>query len=268
MLPRRRWAEMTWEEIRDADTGAWIAVLPVAAVEQHGPHLPLGTDLHIMEGYLARALPLIPEALPVTVLPVQAVGVSPEHLAFPGTLTLPPELALRLWGELGASLARAGVRKLLILSSHGGNSAVVNILGRELRVRHGMLAVSGSLQRFGYPPGLFDAEEILHGIHGGDIETSLMLAFRPELVRTDRLADFTPASAALARRNRWLGTDRPFGFGWMSQDLHPTGGIGNAAAATREKGEAAAGHGARALVELLEEVHRFPLDDLSAGPSA
>jgi creatinine amidohydrolase len=266
VLPRRQWADMTWQEIHGADTGAWIAVLPVAAVEQHGPHLPLGTDLYILEGILARVLPLLPDDVPASALPVQAVGVSPEHLAFPGTLTLSPALALGAWTELGDSLARAGIRKLLVLSSHGGNSAVINILARELRVRHGMLAVSGSLQRFGYPDGLFDAAEIAHGIHGGDIETSLMLALRPDLVRADKLADFTPASVALAQHNTWLGADRPFGFGWMSQDLNGSGAIGHAARATRDKGEAAADHAARGLVALLGEIHRFAPDDLPTGP--
>jgi creatinine amidohydrolase len=266
MLPRRHWTDMTWEEVHGADAGAWIAVLPVAAVEQHGPHLPLGTDLHIMEGILARALPLIPDEIPASVLPIQAVGVSPEHFGFPGTLSLSPALALKAWTELGDSLARAGVKKIVILSSHGGNSAVINILARELRVRHAVLAVSGSLQRFGYPDGLFEAAEITHGIHGGDIETSLMLALRPELVRMDALADFAPASVALAARNRWLGSERPFGFGWMSQDLNAAGAIGNAARATRDKGEAAADRAAHGLAELLVEVHRFPLADLPAGP--
>jgi creatinine amidohydrolase len=265
-LPRRHWDEMSWEEIHGADTSAWIAVLPLAAVEQHGPHLPLGVDRYIMQGYLDAALPLVPDGLPVSVLPLQAVGKSDEHLAFPGTLTLAPETAIAAWTEIGESVARAGLRKLVLVNSHGGNAAVIDIVARNLRVRAGMLVVTASLHRFGYPDGLFDTAEIAHGIHGGDIETSLMLAFRPDLVRLDRLADFTPASRAMAERYRWLNADRPFGFGWMTQDLHPSGAAGDASRATREKGEAAAAHGARALVELLDDVRRFPVDSLPKGP--
>jgi creatinine amidohydrolase len=266
MLPRRDWTEMSWEDVHGADTGGWIAVLPVAAVEQHGPHLPLGVDLHIMQGYIAATLPLIPADLPVSFLPVQAVGKSDEHLDFPGTLTLSAATAIAAWTEIGESIARAGVRKLVLLNSHGGNASVIDIVARALRVRAGMLVVTASFHRFGYPAGLFDAAEQAHGIHGGAIETSLMLAFRPDLVRTERIADFVPASLAMAERYRWLSADRPFGFGWMSQDLNAAGAIGDATAASREKGEAAAAHGARGLVELLEDIRRFPLDALPAGP--
>jgi creatinine amidohydrolase len=265
-LPRRHWDEMSWEEIHGADTSNWIAMLPVAAVEQHGPHLPLGVDRYIVEGYVAAALPLLPDELPVSFLPVQAIGKSDEHLAFPGTLTIAAETAIAAWTEIGESLARAGVRKLVILNSHGGNVALLDTVARNLRVRAGMLAVPASLHRFGYPDGLFTAAEIAQGIHGGAIETSLMLAFRPDLVRTEKIADFVPAARAMAGRYRWLSADRPFGFGGMSQDLNPSGAIGDASLASREKGEAAAAHGARALVELMRDVHRFPLDALGRGP--
>ncbi|HVV92058.1 MAG TPA: creatininase family protein [Hyphomicrobiales bacterium] len=265
-LPRRQWDEMSWEEIHGADTSGWIAVLPVAAIEQHGPHLPLGVDRYIIRGYIDAALPLMAADLPVSFLPLQAVGKSDEHLHFPGTLTLAPETAIAAWTEIGESVARAGVRKLVLLNSHGGNVSVIDIVARNLRVRAGMLVVTASLHRFGYPEGLFTTAETAHGIHGGDIETSLMLAFRPDLVRAERTADFTPASLAMAERYRWLSADRPFGFGWMSQDLHPSGAIGDASLASREKGEAAAAHGARALVELLHDVRRFPLDALPKGP--
>ena len=265
-VPSRRWTDMTWEEFRGADTASWIAVLPVAAVEQHGPHLPLGVDLEIMQGYLARALPLIPGHLPVSFLPVQAVGKSNEHEAYPGTLSLSAETSIRAWTELGECVHRAGVRKIVLLNSHGGNSPIIDLVARELRVRFGMLAVLASFHRFGYPDGLFSDEEKAHGIHGGAIETSLMLTFAPDLVRSSKAENFVPASVAMARDYTWLRAGSPAGFGWMSQDLHPSGASGNASEATRAKGEAVADHGARALVALLEDVHRFPVHRLSPGP--
>ncbi len=103
MLPKRDWMEMTWADIAGGDTARWIAVLPLAAVEQHGPHLPLGVDTYIAEAYLARVRDLLPDDLPVTFLPVERVGVSAEHLSYPGTLTLSATTAIAAWTELGDS---------------------------------------------------------------------------------------------------------------------------------------------------------------------
>jgi creatinine amidohydrolase len=266
MLPKRHWTEMTWEDFRVGDAARWIAVLPVAAVEQHGPHLSVGTDGFIAEGYLARVFAHLPGELPVTFLPLQWIGQSDEHLAFPGTLSIGAETAMRAWIEIGESVHRAGVKKLVIVNSHGGNSAVLDLIARDLRVRLGMFAVSASWSRFGYPDGLFTDIERAHGIHGGAIETSLMLAMQPEAVKKDKAADFTPASLAMEREFARLRADRPAGFGWMAQDLNPAGALGNASAASREKGEAAAEYGARAFVELLQDVHRFDLKRLKQGP--
>src|ERR1700691_2677707 len=118
-LPRRDWMDMTWQDVAGAgaDAGRWIAVLPLAAVEQHGPHLPLGVDTFIAEAYVARVRELLPDGLPVTLLPVQRIGVSAEHLAYPGTLTHSAATAIAAWTELGDSLARAGVRKLVLVTS-------------------------------------------------------------------------------------------------------------------------------------------------------
>jgi creatinine amidohydrolase len=266
MLPRRDWLDMTWQDLAGADTARWIAVLPVAAVEQHGPHLPLGVDTFIAEAYLDRVRPILPPDLPVTFLPVQRIGQSDEHLAFPGTLTLSSATVIKGWSEIAESVHRAGLRKLAIVTSHGGNLQAIELIARELRVRLGMLVVVCAWHRFGYPDGLFTAHERHHGIHGGDIETSLMLAARPDLVRMDRAAPAESASVAMEREFKWLHTYRPAGFGWMTQDLHPSGAVGDATLATPEKGEAALAHGARAFVGLLGEVDRFDLSRLGKGP--
>jgi creatinine amidohydrolase len=267
-LPSRNWMEMTWQEVAGADTARWIAVLPLAAVEQHGPHLPLGVDTYIAEAYLARVETMLPADLPVTVLPVQRVGVSVEHLSFPGTLTLSATTAIATWTELGESLCRAGVRKLVLVTSHGGNVAAMEIVARDLRTRLGMLAVTVGWHRFGYPDGAFSAEEKKHGIHGGDIETSLMLAAQPGTVRMEKAANAKPESIAMAREFKWLSAYRPAGFAWMTQDLHPSGAVGDATPATAAKGEASLARGAEAFVELLREVDRFDLSRLREGPLA
>ncbi len=262
----RFWTDLAWTDFQTRDMGAVIAVLPVAAVEQHGPHLPTGVDSMIMEGYLARVLERLPADLPALFLPLQRVGVSVEHEAFPGTLSLSFETAARAWLEIGASVRRTGCRKLVILNSHGGNAAVMEAVARELRARHGMLAVTASWRRFGYPDGLFTEPELAHGIHGGDVETSLMMAFRPDLVREEELADFHSAGADMEREFAWLGAVAPVGFGWMSQDLSESGAMGDASLANADKGEAAADYGVTAFIELLRDVEAFDLARLVDGP--
>jgi creatinine amidohydrolase len=267
-LPKRDWAEMTRADFAGANTAGWIAVLPLAAVEQHGPHLPLEVDVFIAEAYLARARKIIPPELPVTFLPLQPVGLSQEHVAFPGTQTLSAEGAIRAWTEIGDSLHQAGLRKLVLMTSHGGNSAIMEIVARDLRARNDMLVVTCAWHRLGYPDGLFSTEEQKHGIHGGEIETSIMLAARPDAVQMDKADNFIPATVAMEKEFRWLNASRPAGFGWMTQDLHPSGAVGNAKAATVAKGEAALAHGAKAFVELLQEIDRFDLSALRKGPLA
>ena len=236
-----------------------IAVLPVAAVEQHGPHLPVGVDTYIAEAYLTRVRTLLPDNTPAVFLPVQAVGASDEHRAFRGTLTLSPETALRAFVEIGESVVRTGIRKLVFINSHGGNITLIDLAARQLRVKHGILAVHASWGRFGYPEGLFSVAERTHGIHGGDIETSIMLASWPHLVRREKIADFRPRTYAMERDHAYLRADSPAGFGWMAQDLHPCGAVGDASLATAEKGKATLDHGARAFVALLRDVAAFAL---------
>ncbi|MGO9700390.1 MAG: creatininase family protein [Xanthobacteraceae bacterium] len=269
-LPRRDWMEMTWQDIAGAGeaTRRWIAVLPLAAVEQHGPHLPLGVDTFIAEAYLARVRKILPDELPVTFLPVQRIGVSVEHLAYPGTLTLCAATAIAVWTELGESLARAGLRKLVLVTSHGGNVSAMELVARDLRARLGILAVTVGWHRFRYPDGTFSREEKKHGIHGGDIETSLMLAAMPETVRMDKAPQATPATIAMAHEFKWLGAYRPAGFAWMTQDINETGAIGDSTLASAAKGETALAHGSQAFVELLCEVDRFDLARLREGPLA
>jgi creatinine amidohydrolase len=266
VLPERDWVAMTWQDLAAAETARWIAVLPIAAVEQHGPHLPLGVDAFVAEAYLARAREALPAALPVTFLPMLTIGTSDEHRFFPGTLTLSAETVIRLLTEVAESVARAGVRKLVIVNSHGGNVPAIAIAARELRVRLGLLVVACSWSRFGYPPGLFTEEERTHGVHAGDIETSIMLAHRPDAVRTEQVGNFPSAALAMEQEFKWLGAERPSGFGWAVLDLHASGAVGDASAASGPKGAAALAYGAQAFIELLGEVDRFDLTRLKSGP--
>ncbi len=264
--PPRDWTSIDWSSVDAADAARWIAVLPLAATEQHGPHLPLATDVTIAEAYLARVRELVADTVPVTFLPIQAVGISTEHIDFPGTRTLSTEAALKQWKALGESVARRGLRKLIIVTSHGGNSAAMTLVAQDLRAHHGLLAVTVSWSRFGVPDGLFPEQEVRHGIHGGAVETSIMLATSPEQVRVHAIADFRPNSMDIEQRYRWLSTQRPAPFAWQAQDLHESGAVGNATLASAEKGRLLLEHGARGFIELLEDVDKFDVKALSRGP--
>lgn len=255
-LPRRQWVDMTTTEFARLPPET-IAVLPVAAVEQHGPHLPVYVDACLNAGIVERAAAMLPEDLPVTFLPMQPVGKSNEHLAFPGTLSLSMDTIVGLWTDIAESVARAGVRKLVILNSHGGQPQVAQIVAREMRVRRRMLVVCANSFDLGMPEGAFSAEELRHGIHGGAYETSMMLALRPDLVQMEKAEDFVPLSVLMARDFRFLSPEGTAQFGWQTQDLHASGACGNALEADEAHGRDCLAMQAEALVALLGEVHRF-----------
>jgi creatinine amidohydrolase len=264
-LKSRYWWDLSTRDFAALDMGQVIALQPVAAVEQHGPHLPLRVDAAINEGILARAIAIMPHDLPVLILPAFPVGKSDEHIAFPGTLTLSHETLARVWFEIGESLHRAGCRKILFYNSHGGNPPVMDIVTRDLRVKCGMLAVAASWFATIDTGDLFGAAERRHGIHGGEEETSMMLHLHPGLVDKAQVRDFASSSAAMAREFKLLTAEGPVAFAWMTQDLNPSGACGNAAAADAERGRTVVERAAGALVDLLQDMDRFPLEDLHAG---
>jgi creatinine amidohydrolase len=214
-----------------------------------------------MEGMLAETIALLPADLDIRILPVQPVGKSNEHIFQPGTLTLPPSVLIEAWTELGASVARMGIRKIVFINSHGGNEEVMGIVTRELRVRHAMMAVKTSWERFGRPESLFSPEEEHYGIHGGDVETSLMLHFRPELVDMAKAENFPSRVAEAELEFALLRQTGKHAFAWVAGDLNPHGVVGNAAAATAEKGRATAKFQAEGFVRLLRDIRNAKLND-------
>ncbi|MBR0835399.1 creatininase family protein [Bradyrhizobium manausense] len=266
MTPSRDWSDIRWTDAAPADVSRWIAVLPLAATEQHGPHLPLETDVLIAEAYLARVREVLPATLPATFLPIEPVGISTEHIDYPGTQTLPTEVALKRWTEIGRDVARRGVKKLVIITSHGGNSAAMMLVAQDLRAHQKMFVVTTSWSRLSAAEKLFPADEVRHGIHGGAVETSIMLARYPGQVRKDAIADFPASSIAMEQQFRWLSTQRPAPFAWQAQDLNASGAVGNATLAVAAKGEQLIDQGARAFCELLTEVDNFDVSRLAKGP--
>lgn len=248
------WALRRAPEFLTVDPGTSIAILPTAAIEQHGPHLPVGTDTLIMEGMLDILRQTCPDDLGPWILPVQAVGKSNEHLWAKGTATLTAATALSAWSEIGLSVARAGFRKIVIVNSHGGNLDLISILSRELRVAAGMLAVKCQWGSFGHPDGMFSDHEKTFGIHGGDVETSLMLAFAPETVDMTKAVNFVSSAQTDA-----IPPTGPVSRGWIASDLNPDGTVGDASKATMDKGHATAHHQVAGFIGLLREVRDMPV---------
>ena len=275
--PSRFWADLSTRDfaqlISAGEAERTIAVLPVAATEQHGPHLPLSVDTLLIDGVVAAALPHLAPDLNVLFLPTQAVGLSPEHAAFAGTLTLKTETILRLWTDIAESVAAAGIRKLLLLNSHGGQVSVMDLVARDLRARLDLLVYSVSW--FNLPltgtdgqdlNALFSAIEHRFGIHGGDIETSMMLALAPAQVNMAQARDFRSSAQERAQRFDVLGNGKSAKLGWQTQDYNAAGAVGNAANATVEKGRALVEAAGRSLARLLAEMDQLPLSTLVAKP--
>jgi creatinine amidohydrolase len=255
------WGDFTAREFETLDAEKTIAVLPVAAIEQHGPHLPVSTDFAIMNGMLETVFAILPPATDVRFLPVQAVGKSNEHLYQPGTLTIDAPSLIAHWTALGRSVARAGVRKLVFINSHGGNEEIMGIVARELRVECAMMAVKTSWMRFGLPAGMYSETEQAFGIHGGDVETSLMLHFHPHLVDFARAMNFHSSVQDARASLSMLAPTGTHAFAWIARDLNREGVVGEAAEATAEKGRLTALHQASGFAKLLAEIESARLGD-------
>ena len=264
-LASRFWADLSTQEFDSLDRERTIAVLPVAATEQHGPHLSVSVDTDLLEGVIHAALPHLAPDLPVLFLPTQAVGFSLEHQAFAGTLSLSAATVIRLWTELGESVAKSGIQKLVILNSHGGNVGLLDVVARDLRARLNLLVYSVSW--FNLPLGdaveqMFTAHEHRFGIHAGQIETAMMLALKPDRVRMDLAENFASASEQRAQLFEILGNGKSAKLGWQIQDYNPSGAVGNAQAATAEQGHALLKAAGLALAKLLAEI------DQTSAPKA
>jgi creatinine amidohydrolase len=232
-----------------------IAVLPVAATEQHGPHLPVSVDHVIVDGIIAHAVAIMPSDLPVAILPTMPIGKSNEHASFLGTLTLSVETLIRVWSEIGDNLASQGITKFVLFNSHGGQVSVMDIVVRDLRVKHQMLAIASSWFAWPLPEGIDGA----HDIHAGELETAMMRYLTPEQVVMERAQNFHSATRDWQESFKYLGLTPAGKIGWQTQDLNPAGACGDAKSATVALGEKLVKHAAAQFIEMLSEVNRCPL---------
>ncbi len=258
-LKSHYWWDLKARDFAALDMSHIVAVLPVGAVEQHGPHMPVRVDAAINAGIVERMVALLPADAPVLVLPALPIGKSNEHTAFPGTLTLSHDTLARVWFEVAESVHRAGCRRVVLFNSHGGQPQVMEIVCRELRVKLDMFAVACSWFRITDVADLFGPRELEHGIHAGEVETSLMLHLHGDLVDMEHAGDFVPATVRMAETGGLLTAEGAVGYGWQIQDLHPSGACGNAAAADAARGGEVLERAARQLARLLDEVARHPL---------
>ena len=266
-LATHRWAELNTRDFAALDPARAVAVLPLGATEQHGPHLPLSVDTVLVEGVVNAALSHLAPTDPVLVLPTQTLGLSTEHTAFAGTLHVSPQTLIQLWCDIGASVARAGVKKLLMFNAHGGNVGLMDVVAREMRAQHGLIVYSSSWYNLPLDAavmGQFSPDEHRFGVHAGDIETSMMLALSPAQVNMAEARNFASTSQERAKHYAVLGNGKSAKLGWHMQDYNPQGAAGNAAAATVAKGEALVQSAGEQLALLLKELVVLPLSTVRA----
>lgn len=253
------WNELNTYDFAHLSPEKTVAILPLASTEQHGPHLPVATDVAIANGMLDELKTQRPDDLDILVLPTQEIGKANEHVYGPGSLSFGPEILIPAWTAIGTKVAEAGIRKLVMVNSHGGNADIMSIVGRELRVRHQMAVICTHWGRFGHPDGLISEHERQFGIHGGEVETSLMLHFRPELVRMENAQNFVSKAES---RSKFMQPAPPHVLSWLAHDLNPHGVVGDATKGSAEKGEIICRHQVAGFVELLREFEGFSLDEL------
>ena len=253
------WQDLTPSAIRHLAQQDAVIVLPLAAIEQHGEHLPLSTDLDICMGLIEAAGQHLPESLPVCVLPAISVGMSDEHSAFAGSLSLNIEAALATVTALGRSVAAAGFHRLVLFNSHGGNKALVDLAALRLRMTHQMLVVRANYFRFAPPPDVLPAEELRHGLHGGALETAMMLHLAPHKVRREAIDAFPGLGVDLAMQGAMLAPEGEAGLGWMAQDLHPMGVAGDARLASEAMGGRLVAHFGQRLARVIRDAQMFDL---------
>lgn len=252
--PYRDFTALRWTEIADRLSERSIIVLPLGAIEQHGPHLPLNTDAVIAETVARATVAERGDELDVWILPTLSFTKSNEHAHFPGTVWLSADTLLSVLDDIGRCVAMLPARRLVFFNGHGGNSALVNVANREIRLKHGLMTF---LTHPGLPPdqgGTSPANESGMGIHGGTNETSLMLHLRPELVAMDQARRNVPERLADNTHVRFGGRVT---FGWLSSDFGADGLIGDPTVATAELGKELFEGSVRAFGDALAEIAVF-----------
>jgi creatinine amidohydrolase len=243
---------LTWKQVEALDKLSTLIILPTAAIEQHGHHLPLATDTLLNNFILGRALELISPQLPAYALAPICYGKSNEHLGFPGTLSVSASTMRAVVRDVAQSVHSSGFKRLVIYNSHGGNSSLLDVMARDLRAEFGLqvfrLGAGVKLSGLGEQEGAY-------GYHAGEVETSLLLAATPDLVETDK---YTSAYIRkIGEPGKLVPENGASTYAWLTRDISPSGVMGNPAASTKEKGERWREEMARHLAEVIEEMYHY-----------
>ena len=260
---KRFWENFSSYEFSNNDLEKFVAVLPVAAIEQHGPHLPVSVDTTIIDGIINLISKKLPENSKVIFLPTQKIGKSNEHLRYPGTLSLSSETLISTLIEIGTCVAKTGIKKIVLFNSHGGNISVLDLVARELRVRNDMLVFNLNWFGLGMPNGIYSEDELKYGIHAGDLETSIMLALDPNNVNMKRAKKFISKNMQIEKDYKHIGLTSSVKFGWQSQDLNASGACGDAKAASGRKGKVTLEFVCKKLLEVFKEIEAVPMNLIS-----
>ena len=253
-----RLADLSGPEAADLLTSNSVIVLPVGAIEQHGPHLPMSVDAVIADEVASALLNAVGDDIDLWLLPTLAVSKSNEHVWSPGTLSLSTETLLRVLDDLAACVAATPVRRLVFLNGHGGNSSLLVTACRDLRVAHGLLTFL--IHPF-IPPasgGPSTEEELGMGIHGGLHETALFAYLRPGQVDMKQAVRSVPEWMAT---NEWVRFGGSVQFGWTSRDFGPEGHIGDPSGATVDLGRHLFDEVVGAMASQLREIADFDFPD-------
>jgi creatinine amidohydrolase len=251
----RNFAYLNWKQVDALSRESTLLVLPTAAIEQHGHHLPLATDTLINNLLLGHALGQLSPESPVYALPPVHYGKSNEHLGFPGTLSLSASTFMAVIRDLGASLSGVGFKKLVLYNTHGGNSALIDVMARDLRAEFGLrtfaLHGTGGIHLEG-----LSSQERVYGFHAGEVETALLLASVPELV--DRSAYTANYIADAAKPDLLRPENAPATFAWITTDIAASGVLGDPRPATAENGARWLEEAAARLAATFEAMMRYP----------
>ncbi len=251
------WADLKAPEFKDLPPDL-VAVLPLGAIEQHGPHLPVSVDRDLIDAVAAQALQRCLPEQNVLILPTLTITKSGEHDRHPGTLSLSADTLLATLRDIGASVARAGVTRLVLFNGHGGNTALLEVVARDLRIAHDMIVAVCSWFGFATYDGPSDDQTLSYDLHAGETETAAMLAVRPDRVDMDLAQDFRPAVQDWEAAFSYIGlTGQAARPAWIIDDMNPHGVCGNALAADPVVGAQLIGSAGRDFAKFLQEFARF-----------
>ncbi len=249
----RNFAYLNWKQV-EALSKETLLVLPTAAIEQHGHHLPLATDTLINNVLLGRALTLLSPELPVYALPSVCYGKSNEHIGFPGTMAISATTYMSVLHDIGASIAASGFHKLVLYNSHGGNTALNDVMARDLRAEFGLSTFHMSANAGAKPEGL-SAQESKYGFHAGEWETAVLLRATPDLVDTSA---YTVNYIARLDEASILSPEHgAVNFAWLTRDIAPSGVMGDPRPASAENGERWIGAAAVQVAAALEAAFHY-----------